>query len=105
MLALKNHCLHPTAQKPYIKSSSGGADNSPEGSQVRLTTSMSHLPQNLTNSSRQKDGITHAFVFEFESAEDRDYYVNSDPAHLAFVRSLDGIIEKVQVIDFTPSVF
>lgn len=35
MLALKDNCIHPTSQKPYIVSSSGGVDNSPEGLQVR----------------------------------------------------------------------
>ena len=34
MLALKDNCIHPTSKKPYIKSASGGTDNSPEGLQV-----------------------------------------------------------------------
>ncbi|KAJ5218684.1 uncharacterized protein N7498_000783 [Penicillium cinerascens] len=84
MLALRDNCLHPTSQKPYIKTSSGGADNSPEGIQ---------------------NGITHAFVVEFASAEDRDYYVHKDPVHQAFVRSLDGVIEKAQAVDYTPGVY
>ena len=49
--------------------------------------------------------MTHAFVVEFDSAADRDYYVQEDPAHQAFVRSLDGVIEKAQAIDFTNGVF
>lgn len=53
----------------------------------------------------EKNGITHAFVVEFASAEDRDYYVQKDPVHQDFVRSLDGIVEKAQVIDFTDRVF
>ncbi|KAL4888668.1 hypothetical protein BDV59DRAFT_188123 [Aspergillus ambiguus] len=84
MLALKDKCIHPTTQKTYIRLSSGGADNSPEGIQ---------------------NGITHAFVVEFASAADRDYYVKEDQTHQEFIRSLDGVIEKAQVIDFTPSVF
>ncbi|KAJ5178265.1 Dimeric alpha-beta barrel [Penicillium coprophilum] len=83
MLALKDNCVHPTSQKPYIKSASGGKDNSPEGIQR---------------------GITHAFVMEFTSAADRDYYVKSDPTHLGFVKSLDGLIEKAQVIDFSDKI-
>ncbi|KAJ5952627.1 Dimeric alpha-beta barrel [Penicillium vulpinum] len=83
MIALKDNCVHPTSQSPYIKSASGGKDNSPEGIQ---------------------NGITHAFVVEFTSAADRDYYVQSDPAHLAFVKFLDGLIEKAQVIDFSDGV-
>jgi len=50
-------------------------------------------------------GITHAFVVEFASAEDRDYYTHKDPAHLAFVRTLDGVIEKAQAVDYTPGVY
>ncbi|KAJ5458070.1 hypothetical protein N7475_009458 [Penicillium sp. IBT 31633x] len=83
MLALKDNCIHPSSQKPYITSASGGKDNSPEGIQ---------------------NGITHAFVVEFASAEDRDYYVQSDPVHREFIKSLDGLVEKAQVIDFTNGV-
>lgn len=49
-------------------------------------------------------GITHAFVVEFASVADRDYYVASDPVHQEFVKSLDGLVERAQVVDFTPSV-
>ncbi|KAL4886587.1 hypothetical protein BJY04DRAFT_177976 [Aspergillus karnatakaensis] len=84
MLELKDICIHPTTQQPYILASSGGVDNSPEGLQ---------------------NGITHAFVVEFASAEDRDYYVEKDPAHHAFIATLGGVIEKVQVIDFSNGVF
>ncbi|PLB54769.1 stress responsive A/B barrel domain protein [Aspergillus steynii IBT 23096] len=84
LLALKDACVHPTSQQPYVKSVSGGVDNSPEGI---------------------SGGITHAFVMEFANEEDRAYYVSQDPAHKAFVQSLDGLVEKVQVIDFTDRVF
>ncbi|TQB75903.1 hypothetical protein MPDQ_001504 [Monascus purpureus] len=84
MLSLKENCLHPSSQKPYIRSSIGGADNSIEGVQ---------------------SGITHAFVVQFASVADRDYYVKEDPAHQAFIQSLDGIIEKAQVVDFTDRIF
>ncbi|KAJ6102774.1 stress responsive A/B barrel domain protein [Penicillium sp. IBT 16267x] len=84
MLALKDTCIHPSSQKPYIKASTGGADNSIEASQ---------------------NGITHAFVVEFENAADRDYYVRNDPVHQAFVQSLNGLIEKAQVIDYTHGTF
>jgi hypothetical protein len=36
MLALKATCLHPLANKPYVKMAMGGIDNSPEGKQVSL---------------------------------------------------------------------
>ncbi|KAF9871237.1 stress responsive A/B Barrel domain-containing protein [Colletotrichum karsti] len=84
MLGLKDNCIHPTSNKTYIKSMVGGLDNSPEGIQ---------------------DGITHVFVAEFENAEDRDYYVQKDPAHLAFVAEAGKVIQKARVVDFTPGVF
>lgn len=102
MLALKDNCIHPTSQKPYIQAVSGGQDNSPEGIQVS-GEGMSSVHISITNI--PKNGITHAFVVHFASADDRDYYVSKDPAHLAFVKSLDGIIEKAQVVDFIDGVY
>jgi TFIIF-interacting CTD phosphatase-like protein len=84
MLALKDSCVHPTTQKPYIKSASGGTDNSPEGIQ---------------------NGFTHAFIVEFESTEDRDYYVNDDPSHDEFKTLAGKVLEKAQVIDFIDGAF
>lgn len=66
-------------------------------------------PPLITNTfqlvSSLKNGITHAFVVEFASVEDRDYYVKEDPAHREFVKGLDGILEKAQVVDFTDRVY
>jgi len=84
MLALKTNCIHPKTKNPYILESSGGRDNSPEGHQ---------------------GGFSHGFVSHFESLEDRRYYLEEDPAHLAFVKSLEGVIEHVRVVDYTPGVF
>ncbi|KJZ76796.1 hypothetical protein HIM_03673 [Hirsutella minnesotensis 3608] len=84
MLELKNSCLHPRSEKPYIRSSVGGLDRSIEGVQ---------------------GGITHAFVVEFASQEDRDYYVHEDPAHRAFVELMLPKLVKAQIIDFSPGVF
>ena len=50
-------------------------------------------------------GLSHGFVFEFESEEDRDYYLHKDPAHLEFVASLKDIIESARVFDFEPGVY
>jgi hypothetical protein len=52
-----------------------------------------------------KNGITHAFVVEFENAQDRDYYIQQDPAHQAFVQSVGNMLEKAQIVDFTEGVF
>ncbi|ROW07286.1 hypothetical protein VMCG_03953 [Cytospora schulzeri] len=84
MLALKDNCIHPESKQPYVKTGIGGKDNSPEGKQ---------------------NGITHIFVSEFENEQDREYYLNEDPAHLGFVKSLTGVVSKAQIVDFTPGVF
>ncbi|KAI8408154.1 hypothetical protein FOFC_11088, partial [Fusarium oxysporum] len=83
-LQLKDQCIHPTSNKPYILSLQGGKDNSPEGMQ---------------------NGITHGFVATFESAEDRDYYVKTDPAHQTFIANVGGLLEKAIVVDFTNGVY
>ncbi|EMR63123.1 putative stress responsive a b barrel domain-containing protein [Eutypa lata UCREL1] len=80
MLGLKDKCIHPTSQKPYIKSFTGGKDNSPEGLQ---------------------NGMQYGFVVVFESLEDRDFYVAKDEAHQAFVKSASPIIEKATVLDYS----
>ncbi|KAK7706437.1 hypothetical protein SLS57_009671 [Botryosphaeria dothidea] len=84
MLALKDNCIHPTSQKPYIKSGIGGRDNSPEGVQ---------------------GGVTHVFVSEFENEEDRKYYLEQDPAHLGFVKFVGELVQTVRVVDFEPGKF
>ncbi|KAL9942345.1 hypothetical protein D7B24_000285 [Verticillium nonalfalfae] len=84
MLQLKDNCVHPTSGTPYIVSAKGGKDNSPEGLQ---------------------GGITHAFVVEFSSASDRDYYVKEDPVHKAFVKSIEGLVTKAVVVDFADGVY
>ncbi|KAI0121958.1 stress responsive A/B barrel domain protein [Daldinia grandis] len=81
MLALGSNCIHPTSQKPYVKVHGGGKDNSPEGKQL---------------------GMTHAFVFEFESDEDRAYYLHKDPAHSEFAQGVINLLDKLQAVDFTP---
>lgn len=52
-----------------------------------------------------QDGITHAFVVEFASVEDREYYVTKDPVHHEFFQSLGPVMTKGQVVDFTPGKF
>jgi len=84
MLALKQNCIHPTTKQPYILDSSGGRDNSPEGHQ---------------------GGFSHGFVSHFANEEDRRYYLEEDPAHLAFTKSLEGIIQNVRVVDYEPGAF
>lgn len=42
---------------------------------------------------------------EFENEDDRKYYLEKDPAHKEFVKALGELVEKVQIIDFSPGVF
>ena len=48
---------------------------------------------------------SHGFVVEFDNERDRDYYTFEDPAHMAFKKSLAGLIEKPVVVDFDENVF
>ena len=48
-----------------------------------------------------QNGFTHAFVVEFDNAEERDYYVNEDPVHAEFKTFAGEVLDKAQVIDFT----
>lgn len=103
MLELKDKCVHPSTGKPYIKSSKGGAENSVEGLAVSALDET--LQPKIANHFINQGGITHVFVVEFDSREDRDYYALKDPAHLAYAASLGAIVDKVQVVDFSADVF
>ncbi|TVY51915.1 hypothetical protein LSUE1_G009722 [Lachnellula suecica] len=97
MLALRQNCIHPTTKQPYILDSSGGRDNSPEGHQVGS-------PPPLCNT-YPLGAFSHGFVSHFANEEDRRYYLEEDPAHLAFVKSLEGVIQNVRVVDYEPGTF
>ena len=103
MLALRHKCLHPTNDQPYVRGLGGGRDNSREGLQVVIWPL---LPFNnfLADACNCQDAFTHAFISEFQNAEDRKYYLEKDPAHLEFVASLEGVVENVRVVDFEPGV-
>ncbi|KAK3332939.1 stress responsive A/B barrel domain-containing protein [Cercophora scortea] len=83
MLALKTNCLN-TAGQPYIQMLIGGTDNNPN---------------------KRNEAITHAFISQFPTIADRDYYLHSDPVHLAFEASLVGIVSRAFALDFLPFVF
>ncbi|KAF3942530.1 hypothetical protein ABW19_dt0210645 [Dactylella cylindrospora] len=85
-IKLKDTCIHPDTNKPYILSIKGGIDNSTEG---------------------QQHGHTHGFVLEFANLWDRDYYVEKDPIHDAFKGLLgkSGPFEGVTVVDFTNGIY
>lgn len=58
----------------------------------------------LTSSQR---GIQYIFIAEFSNDSDRQYYLEKDPAHLAFVEDLtkSGVLANATVVDFTPGMF
>ncbi|KEY74671.1 hypothetical protein S7711_09898 [Stachybotrys chartarum IBT 7711] len=85
MLDLANNCLHPSTGKPYIKSIRGGKNNSPEGLSADRT---------------------HAFIVEFESLQDRDYYIETDPAHKEFIQHVTPLLDTgAIVVDFQDNDF
>lgn len=48
-------------------------------------------------------------MVQFASLEDRDYYLNKDPAHRAFAETVLGgerkLVEKVVIVDYEVGVF
>lgn len=52
-----------------------------------------------------KNGYTYGFVVEFNSAEDRDYYVKQDAAHRSLVDGALPYIQQLCIVDYTPGVF
>jgi hypothetical protein len=90
---------------PYILSLKGGKDNSPEGLQVCSHLVPSHVSPFQQLADSKQNGMTHGFVLEFASAEDRDYYVATDPAHQEFVKNVGEVVEKPTVLDFSDGVY
>lgn len=58
----------------------------------------------ITRANDYKGASSHGFIVEFESAEDRDYYVHKDPAHVEFVKFIteNGIANGAKVLDYEP---
>ena len=111
MIDLRNQCIHPTSKKPYITSSSGGRQNSSEGTKVcSVLQPLSYAAFTILRGvelslMRLQADYSHAFVVEFASEEDRDFYDKQDQAHLEFKKSLKDVVEKVGVVDYTPGVY
>ncbi|KAL8281135.1 hypothetical protein RQP46_006493 [Phenoliferia psychrophenolica] len=81
-LALLDTCS--LAGKPYILSATGGKNNSPEGA---------------------SRGLEHSFVLTFATLEDRDYYLDKDPAHQIFKAEVGPKLAGACVMDFEAGVF
>lgn len=50
-------------------------------------------------------GFTHGFVVEFNSIDDRNFYVSSDHVHQSFVKKNGSKFEDVRVIDYEKGVY
>ena len=66
------------AKIPEVRGFEWGMNNSPEG---------------------LDKGLTHCYLITFNSEEDRTTYL-PHPDHQAFVKTLDGIIDDVVVVDY-----
>ena len=105
MLGLASSCVHPESQKPYIRSAMGGKNNSKEGNQVCAHAFSSSFVHDKTLIRSHQGESTHGFVMWFDSEKDRDYYIEEDPVHQAFVKSITPILQAVRVVDFETGVF
>lgn len=46
--------------------------------------------------------MTHAFLMEFENAEDQKYYLKMDPSHTELAQYIRDAVEGIQIMDFIP---
>ncbi|MCJ1470135.1 hypothetical protein MMC07_008780 [Pseudocyphellaria aurata] len=83
-LSLKEKCVRPDTQQPYIRNLTGGIDNSIENAQ---------------------QGTTHGFIVEFDNLADRDYYRDIDPVFQKFVKDVGADFNVVIVVDYSQNVF
>jgi len=61
--------------------------------------------QDIVVTDCSQKGLTHGFVVEFASKEDRDYYVSTDPSHKAFQKKNRPRFDDVRVIDYEKGVY
>jgi Stress responsive A/B Barrel Domain len=64
---------------------------------LEFTHGLNASPENLNA------GFTHVFTMGFSSREAFENSYLHEPAHQAFVKGLDGLLEKALVVDFVPS--
>jgi len=49
--------------------------------------------------------MSHGYILEFSGEEDRQYFLDKDPSHQAFVSAISEESDDYLVFDFTPKVF
>jgi hypothetical protein len=82
-MSLKTRSLHPQTDLPLIKSLRAGKNTSWE---------------------QFSQGMTHAFILEFASQSDLDYYLTAEPVHVQFSKDAKPLIEDSLVVDFKDGV-
>ncbi|BGP34111.1 hypothetical protein JCM10296v2_005926 [Rhodotorula toruloides] len=82
-LALQDQCKLQGTEENYL-SVTGGSNNSPEGF---------------------NKGCEHAWVVTFRNTQERDYYLDKDPAHQAFKDKALPFITDAFVFDFEQGTF
>ncbi|OAG11169.1 dabb-domain-containing protein, partial [Paraphaeosphaeria sporulosa] len=82
-MSLKTRSLHPQSGLPLIKSLRAGKNTSWEPF---------------------SKGMTHAFILEFASQDDLDYYLTAEPVHVQFSKDAKPLIEDSLVVDIRDGV-
>ena len=82
-MSLKSRSRHPNTGTPLIKSLKAGKNRSWEPF---------------------SKGLTHAFILEFDSQDDLDYYLTAEPVHLQFSKEAKPLIEDSVVMDIKDGV-
>lgn len=52
-----------------------------------------------------QDGITHAWIMEFENEEDWKYYLEKEVANVDLDKEMLQYVKHAQVVDFKPDQF
>lgn len=73
MTALIDDALHPYTGKPYIVNIDDGVP------------------------SDSKDGHTRLFVVQFENSDEKDYFLQHDPAHAEFQKDIKPLVARADV--------
>jgi hypothetical protein len=108
-LALRNQCLSPanftSPGTPYILNIIAGSNNSPEVAAKVYQVSSIREPFLRSSFSNIRSPNQHAYIVTFASVQHRDYYIDYDPAHIAFKSLVGPLLEKVVVTDFIDGVW
>lgn len=63
------------------------------------------VPCSFLRCSFLQDGITHAWVMEFENEEDWKYYLEKEVANVDLDKEMLQYVKHAQVVDFKPDQF